>query len=68
MQLDGEFNEYNSSLYEADQFSRIVFSPNVGTLCIGGIAKNQSVYKTALYLLWAIIIENLINQKNESGL
>ena len=49
MQVDGQFNRYTTSLYEADRYWTIVFSPNVGTLCIGGKHKKQSVYITVFH-------------------
>ena len=55
MQVDGQFNQYTSSLYEGDKYSTIVFSPNVGTLCIGGDKKKQSVYIITQKSNWATV-------------
>ena len=56
MQIDGQFKEYTSSLYEANSNYSIVFSPNVGTLSIGGWRVDDdfvepSVYKIDFYFM-----------------
>ena len=58
MQIDGQFNEYNCSLYEADAYSNIVFSPNVGTLCIAGMNKKQSVYIITQKSDWSTVVND----------
>ena len=56
MDNNGQFNQYLSSLYEADKYSTIVYSPNVGTICIAGTSKKQSVYIITQKSDWPTIL------------
>lgn len=58
MTLNGEFNQYLDSLYVADKYSTIVYSDNVGTLCIGGYHKKQNVYIITQKSNWPTVTES----------
>lgn len=44
MNMAGSFTKYPQTLYTADAYSTLVFSENVGTICIGGLYGRQNVY------------------------
>ena len=66
LQLDdstGKFTQYQNSFYTADLYSTIVYSENVGTICIGGKNGGQNVYIITQNENW-----NLLDRETENSL
>jgi len=54
MNNEGKFQQIYDTMYEADAFGSIVYTPNVGTIVIGGQNKGQKTYIITPNVNWNV--------------